>query len=148
MSDKTQFVGQRYTSLPSGDGKNSRRRISNRSSQNSPIRLSRVGLFPVQYYNRLEMKKSPSNGLERTGADIKPEMLKTIISCITNKIFHYQKMKRNTQDPASCTPFTSHSWNRYGKQERLSSPLHKRSRSRMNAVMNLQNHKFMNARIL
>ena len=87
-------------------------------------------------------------GLGRTGADIKPEMLKTIISCITNKIFHYQKMERNTQNPASCTPFTSHSWNRYGIQERLLSPLHKRSRSRMNAVENLQNHKFMNARIL
>ena len=88
------------------------------------------------------------SGLGRTGADIKPEMLKTIISCIKNKIFHYQKMKRNTQNPLSCIPFTNHSWNRYGRQERLSSPLHKRSRSRMNAVVNLRNHKFMNARIL
>ena len=134
--------------LPSGDGKKPRRRIAAESFRNPPLRLLRPGLFRVQYYNRLEMKKSPPNGLERTGTDIKPEMLKTIISCITNKIFHYQKMKRNTQNPLSCIPFTNHSWNRYGKQERLSSPLHKRSRSRMNAVVNLQNHKFMNARIL
>lgn len=55
---------------------------------------------------------------ERTGADIKPE-------CITNKIFHYQKMKREIQNPLSYIPFTSHSWNRYGRQERLPSPLHK-----------------------
>ena len=52
LSDKTQFVGQRYTSLPSGDGKNPRRRISDRSSENPPLRLPGLGLFPVQYYNR------------------------------------------------------------------------------------------------
>ena len=142
------FGIRRYSSLPSGDGKKPRRRTAIESLKTPPLRLPGLGLFPVQYYNRPVRKKSPPNGLERTGADIKPEMLKTIISCITNKIFHYQKMKRNTQNPASCTPFTSHSWNRYGRQERLPSPLHKRSRSRMNAVMNLQNHKFMNARIL
>ena len=39
LSDKCQFVGQRYSSLPSGDGKNPRRRISDRSSENPPLRL-------------------------------------------------------------------------------------------------------------
>ena len=47
------FFGiQRYSSLPSGDGKNPRRRISDRSSENPPLRLPGLGLFPVQYYNR------------------------------------------------------------------------------------------------
>ena len=66
LSDKCQFVGQRYSSLLSGDNKKPRRRISERSSLNSPIRLSRVGLFPLQYYNRPVRKKSPPNGLERS----------------------------------------------------------------------------------
>ncbi|MFR8509435.1 MAG: hypothetical protein ACLVCG_12090, partial [Alistipes finegoldii] len=60
------FGIQRYSSLLSGDNKNPRRRIFARSSLNSPIRLSRVGLFPVQYYNRPVRKKSPPNGLERS----------------------------------------------------------------------------------
>ena len=60
------FGIQRYSSLLSGDNKNPRRRIFERSSLNSPIRLSRVGLFPVQYYNRPVRKKSPPNGLERS----------------------------------------------------------------------------------
>ena len=108
--------------------------------------VSRCNITTVRYEKKA--RRTDWSGLGRTGADIKPEMLKTIISCIKNKIFHYQKMKRNTQNPLSCIPFTNHSWNRYGRQERLSSPLHKRSRSRMNAVVNLRNHKFMNARIL
>ena len=134
--------------LPSGDGKNPPPKIRNDDFDKRLAEVLKPGNFPLQYYNRRAPKKSPANGLERTGTDIKPEIQETIISCITNKIFHYQKMKRNTQNPLSCTPFTSHSWNRYGRQERLSSPLHKRSRSRMNAVVNFRNHKFMNARIL
>ena len=66
LSDKCQFVGQRYSSLLSGDNKNPHRRIFARSSLNSPIRLSRVGLFPVQYYNRPGAKKSHRCGLERS----------------------------------------------------------------------------------
>ena len=38
------FVGQRYSSLLSGDGKNPRRRISDRSFQNFPKRLPWPGL--------------------------------------------------------------------------------------------------------
>ena len=53
LSDKCQFVGQRYSSLPSGEGKNPRRRIADRSFENPPLRLPEPGLFPVQYYNRL-----------------------------------------------------------------------------------------------
>ena len=53
LSYAEKFFGiQRYSSLPSGDGKNPRRRISDRSSENPPLRLPGLGLFPVQYYNR------------------------------------------------------------------------------------------------
>ena len=60
------FGIQRYSSLLSGDNKNPHRRIFARSSLNSPRRLSRVGLFPVQYYNRPGAKKSHRCGLERS----------------------------------------------------------------------------------
>ena len=66
LSDKTQFVGQRYTSLLSGDNKNPRRRISARSFQNFPKRFPGPGRFPMQYYNRFGAKKSRRCGLERT----------------------------------------------------------------------------------
>ena len=57
LSDKCQFVGQRYSSLLSGDNKNPRRRISDRSFENPPLRLPEPGLFPVQYYNCPVLKK-------------------------------------------------------------------------------------------
>ena len=61
------FFGiQRYSLLASSEAKNPRRRISERSFENPPLRLPGPGLFPVQYYNRPEIKKSPPNGLERT----------------------------------------------------------------------------------
>ena len=66
LSDKCQFVGQRYSSLPSGDGKKPRRRTAIESLKTPPLRLPGLGLFPVQYYNRPVRKKSPPNGLERS----------------------------------------------------------------------------------
>ena len=39
LSDKPKFVGQRYSSLLSGDNKNPRRRISDQSFENPPLRL-------------------------------------------------------------------------------------------------------------
>ena len=61
------FFGiQRYSSLPSGDGKNTRRRISAKSFGNPPLRLPRQGLSRVQYYNRTGAKKSHRCGLERS----------------------------------------------------------------------------------
>jgi hypothetical protein len=64
------FGIQRYSSLLSGDNKNPRRRIFERSFENPPLRLPGSGLFPVQYYNRFGAKKIHRCGLERTGADI------------------------------------------------------------------------------
>ena len=64
------FGIQRYSSLLSGDNKNPRRRISDQSFENPPLRLPEPGLFPVQYYNRFGAKKIHRCGLERTGADI------------------------------------------------------------------------------
>ena len=45
------FGIQRYSSLLSGDNKNPRRRISDQSFENPPLRLPEPGRFPVQYYN-------------------------------------------------------------------------------------------------
>ena len=71
--------------VPSDDGKNPRRRISAQSFQNSPMLLPRVGLFPMQYYNSLKMKKSPPNGLERSWADIRIEAIRQVVYCHRNK---------------------------------------------------------------
>ena len=64
------FGIHRYSSLPSSETKNPRRRISDRNFENPPLRLPGSGLFPVQYYNRFGAKKIHRCGLERTGADI------------------------------------------------------------------------------
>ena len=80
------FFGiQRYSSLPSDDGKKPRRRISDRSFENPPLRLPEPGRFPAQYYNRFGAKKSPRCGLERTGADISSEAFFPVVYCGRNK---------------------------------------------------------------
>ena len=63
LSDKCQFVGQRYSSLPSGDGKKPRRRTAIESLKTPPLRLPGLGLFPVQYYNRPVLSR-PEKGLQ------------------------------------------------------------------------------------
>lgn len=89
LSDKCQFVGQRYSSLPSDEGKNPRRRISDRSFENPPLRLPEPGWFPVQYYNRPGAKKSPRCGLERSGADVGVEVFQSVVSCSMKGWFSY-----------------------------------------------------------
>ena len=89
LSDKCQFVGQRYSSLLSGDNKNPRRRISDRSFENPPLRLPGSGLLPVQYYNRFGTKKSSPCGLKRTGANIGTEVFQSIVSCSMKGRFSY-----------------------------------------------------------
>ena len=60
------FGIQRYSSLLlSDDNKNPRRKNFRKIYAKPPLRLPRVGRFPVQYYNRPARKKPP-NGLERT----------------------------------------------------------------------------------
>ena len=67
LSYAEKFFGiQSYSSLLSGDYKNPRRRISDRSFENPPLRLPEPGLFPVQYYNRAGARTSPRCGLERS----------------------------------------------------------------------------------
>ena len=89
------FGIQRYSSLLSGDNKNPRRRIFARSSLNSPIRLSRVGLFPVQYYNRPVRKKKPA---ERTGAVVSGHRNRGIsVGCILQherQVFLFRSLSR------------------------------------------------------
>ena len=81
------FFGiQRYSSLPSGDGKNPRRRISDRSSENPPLRLpggSVPGAILQPFRDRA--KKIHRCGLERTGADIETEAFYPVVYCVRNK---------------------------------------------------------------
>ena len=81
LSDKCQFVGQRYSSLASSEAKNPRRKNFRKIYAKPPLRLPRVGRFPVQYYNRFGAKKSHRCGLERTGADIGTEAFYPVVYC-------------------------------------------------------------------
>ena len=89
LSDKTQFVGQRYSSLLSGDNKNPRRKIFCENFEKPPLRLPGPSLFPVQYYNRAGAKTNPRCGLERTGADIGTEVFQSVVSCSMKGRFSY-----------------------------------------------------------
>ena len=57
------FGIQRYSSLASSEAKNPRRRISDQSFENPPLRLPEPGRFPVQYYNRFGVSR-PEKGLQ------------------------------------------------------------------------------------
>ena len=103
LSDKTQFVGQRYSSLPSGEGKNPRRKNFRKNFAKPPLRLPRAGRFPVQYYNRFGAKKIHRCGLERSGADIGTKVFHPVVSCSMKGRFSYSvhypdinRMKRET----------------------------------------------------
>ena len=89
LSDKCQFVGQRYSSLLSGDNKNPRRKIFCENFEKPPLRLPGPSLFPVQYYNRAGAKTNPRCGLERTGADIGTEVFQSVVSCSMKGRFSY-----------------------------------------------------------
>ena len=69
LSDKCQFVGQRYSSLPSGDGKKPRRRTAIESLKTPPLRLPRQGLSrcnitTVRYEKKA--RRTDWSGRERT----------------------------------------------------------------------------------
>ena len=104
LSYAEKFFGiQRYSSLLSGDNKNPRRRISDQSFENPPLRLPEPGRFPVQYYNRFGAKKSHRCGLERSGADIGTKVFHPVVSCSMKGRFSYcvhypdiNRMKRKT----------------------------------------------------
>ena len=89
LSDKCQFVGQRYSSLLSGDNKNPRRKIFCENFEKPPLRLPGPSLFPVQYYNRAGAKTNPRCGLERSGADIGTEVFQSVVSCSMKGRFSY-----------------------------------------------------------
>ena len=56
LSDKCQFVGQRYSSLASSEAKTPRRKNFRKNLAKPPLRLSRAGLSRMQYYNRAGAK--------------------------------------------------------------------------------------------
>ena len=85
LSDKTQFVGQRYSSLFLCRNKSPRRKFFCENFEKPPLRRPRTGLSRLQYYNRRAPKKSPPNGLERTVADIGTEASRAVVYCGRNK---------------------------------------------------------------
>ena len=89
LSDKCQFVGQRYSSLLSGDNKNPRRKIFCENFEKPPLRLPGPSLFPVQYYNPAGAKTNPRCGLERSGADIGTEAFHPVVYCSMKGRFSY-----------------------------------------------------------
>ena len=101
LSDKCQFVGQRYSSLASSEAKTPRRKNFRKNFAKPPLRLPRQGLSRVQYYNRRAPKKSPPNGQERTGAVIGIKVFQSVVSCIMKGRFscpvHYSAINRMKQ---------------------------------------------------
>ena len=83
------FGIRRYSSLPSGEGKNPQQRISTDGFGSPPLRGFRPGRFTMQYYNRSELKKSLPNGLERTGTDTGAEAFQAAVSCSMKGRFSY-----------------------------------------------------------
>ena len=89
LSDKCQFVGQRYSSLASSEAKTPRRKNFRKNLAKPPLRLSRAGLSRMQYYNRAGAKTSPRCGLERSGADSRTEVFHPVVSCSMKGRFSY-----------------------------------------------------------
>jgi len=81
LSDKCQFVGQRYTSLPSGEGKDPPPKTSTEDFDKRLAGALKQGRFPMQYYNRFGAGKNRRCGLERTGADIGTEAVFPVVYC-------------------------------------------------------------------
>ena len=81
------FFGiQRYSSLPSGDGKKPRRRTAIESLKTPPLRLPRQGLSRCNITTVSgQTKKIHRCGLERTGADIETEAFYPVVYCVRNK---------------------------------------------------------------
>ena len=73
--------------LPSGDGKNPPPKIRNDDFDKRLAEVLKPGNFPLQYYNRRAPKKSPANGLERTGADISSEAFYLVVYCGRKEFF-------------------------------------------------------------
>ena len=87
LSDKCQFVGQRYSSLASSEAKDPPPKIRNDDSDKLLAGGLGPGRFRVQYYNRREPKKSPANGLERSWADISSEAFYPVVYCGRKEFF-------------------------------------------------------------
>ena len=87
LSDKPKFVGQRYSSLASSEAKDPLPKTSIEDSDKRLAGVLKPGNFPLQYYNRRAPKKSPANGLERTGADISSEAFYLVVYCGRKEFF-------------------------------------------------------------
>ena len=78
-----------YSSLASSEAKNPRRKNFRKIYAKPPLRLPRVGRFPLQYYNHAGAKTNPRYGLERSGADIGTEVFHPVVSCSMKGRFSY-----------------------------------------------------------
>ena len=90
LSYAENFFGiRRYSSLASSEAKNPRRKNFRKIYAKPPLRLPRVGRFPLQYYNHAGAKTNPRYGLERSGADIGTEVFLSVVSCSMKGRFSY-----------------------------------------------------------
>ena len=90
LSYAENFFGiRRYSSLASSEAKNPRRKNFRKIYAKPPLRLPRVGRFPLQYYNHAGAKTNPRYGLERSGADIGTEVFHPVVSCSMKGRFSY-----------------------------------------------------------
>ena len=98
------FGIQRYSSLPSGDGKNPRRRISDRSSENPPLRLpgrvcSRCNITTVRAPK--QALRADWSGRERTSE------ARYLVGCI---LHHEQNLSLSKDETQYSKPSFLHSF--------------------------------------
>ena len=88
LSYAENFFGiRRYSSLASSEAKDPLPKTSIEDSDKRLAGVLKPGNFPLQYYNRRAPKKSPANGLERTGADISSEAFYLVVYCGRKEFF-------------------------------------------------------------
>jgi hypothetical protein len=81
LSDKTQFVRQRYTSLPSDEGKDPPPKIRIEDSDKWLAGVLAPGSFPMQYYDDFQRLKSIVTGHRRPGKDTWNQEIKAVLPC-------------------------------------------------------------------
>lgn len=81
LSDKTQFVGQRYTSLSSGEGKNPPPKIRIDNFDKLLAVVLKPGSFPIQYYDDFQRLKSIVTGHRWPGEGTWNQEIKAVLPC-------------------------------------------------------------------
>ena len=100
LSDKCQFVGQRYSSLPSGEGKDPPPKTSTEDFGRCLAGVLEPGYFPMQYYDSFRARKSRRCGLERTAADIGIGIENTVVYCDPEQSHSFLKDETRDSKPS------------------------------------------------